>query len=365
MYLFSNSLITLFFLLHIVVLFIGVAIAYTNSKRFDIVGIVIVGLVYIALNYTRTGLGVDEPVYLEAYKDYIQLGILHFEYSFNAVYYLLSLADVEPLYFNRILSTLFILISIVVILKCVAKPYQTLGLVFFLFFSITLDFVFNAYRQGFAFLFVALSLHYFSENRKKKSALMFLIGLGFHWSSIVVAIAILVHRFISLRLARRLNVVVLLLTSVAAVVPLKIIPFVSAVLLAGSFGSPYALKVIHYLDSPIAYFYDLNMLGRLPLMIAVITTLIYVFIYRNIIPVLFYKVIIILMLYCLLFLEMSYSFRNYYWVLPFLPLLMANMPCFVKNNNERKSALVIALLFHLILSITGYYTSGIMPMIFQ
>ncbi|WP_426724121.1 hypothetical protein [Enterobacter cloacae complex sp. 339J8] len=348
------------------VLFIGVAIAYTNSKRFDIVGIVIVGLVYIALNYTRTGLGVDEPVYLEAYKDYIQLGILHFEYSFNAVYYLLSLADVEPLYFNRILSTLFILISIVVILKCVAKPYQTLGLVFFYFFLSLL--ILFSMLIGKVLLFY--SWHYlciiFQTIGKKNQHLCFSLGLVFIGHPLSLLLSFSAARFISLRLARRLNVVVLLLTSVAAVVPLKIIPFVSAVLLAGSFGSPYALKVIHYLDSPIAYFYDLNMLGRLPLMIAVITTLIYVFIYRNIIPVLFYKVIIILMLYCLLFLEMSYSFRNYYWVLPFLPLLMANMPCFVKNNNnERKSALVIALLFHLILSITGYYTSGIMPMIFQ
>ncbi|EQA1694345.1 EpsG family protein, partial [Enterobacter hormaechei] len=229
---------------------------------------------------------------------------------------------------------------------------------------ITLDFIFNAYRQGLAFLFVALSLSYFSKNRKKISLLMFIIGLGFHWSSIIVAMAVLARRFISLRLAIRLNVIILVLTLVAAIVPLKIIPFISSVLLLGSFGSPYVLKITHYLDSPIAYFYDLNMLGRMPLIMTVIATLTYIYIYRRVIPVFYYKLVIILMLYCLLFLEMSYSFRNYYWVLPVLPLIMANTPAFLKGNNEKKSALFLALLFHIILSITGYYTSGIMPMIF-
>lgn len=364
MYLFSNSLIILFSLLHIVVVFIGMAVAYTNSKRFDSVGVIVVGLLYVVLNYSRTGLGVDEPVYLEAYKDFISSGVLHFEYSFNSIYYLLSLANVQPEYFNTTISNLFILFSIVMITRCVEKPYQTIGLVFFLFFSITLDFIFNAYRQGLAFLFVALSLSYFSKNRKKISLLMFIIGLGFHWSSIIVAMAVLARRFISLRLAIRLNVIILVLTLVAAIVPLKIIPFISSVLLLGSFGSPYVLKITHYLDSPIAYFYDLNMLGRMPLIMTVIATLTYIYIYRRVIPVFYYKLVIILMLYCLLFLEMSYSFRNYYWVLPVLPLIMANTPAFLKGNNEKKSALFLALLFHIILSITGYYTSGIMPMIF-
>lgn len=364
MYLFSNSLIVLFFLLHIVVIFVGMAIAYTNSKHCDNIGVLIVAIVYFALNLTRTGLGVDEPVYLEAYKDYIQQGILHFEYSFNAVYYLLSMANVGPEYFNITISTLFIIFSIMMIVKCVEKPYRTIGLVFFLFFSITLDFIFNAYRQGLAFLFVALSLHYYSSNRKRMSLLMFIIGLGFHWSSIVVAMAVVLCRFISVRLAVRLNVVVIFLTLVAAMIPLKIIPLISKILLLGSFGSPYVLKITHYLDSPIAYFYDLNLLGRMPLIISVIATLSYVYIYRNFIPEFFYKLIIILMVYCLLFLEMSYSFRNYYWVLPLMPLIMANTPCFVESSKAKKSVLFTALLFHVILSITGYYTSGIMPMIF-
>lgn len=193
---------------------------------------------------------------------------------------------------------------------------------------------------------------------------MFIIGLGFHWSSIVVAIAIFLCRFISIRLAMRLNIAIMFLTLVAALVPLKIIPLISKILFIGSFGSPYILKITRYLDSPIAYFYDLNMLGRMPLIISVIATLLYVYIYRNFIPEFLYKLIIVLMVYCLLFLEMSYSFRNYYWVLPLMPLIMANTPCFVQSNRAKRSVLFVAFLFHVILSITGYYTSGIMPMIF-
>lgn len=48
MYLFSNSIIVLFFLLHISVVFIGMAIAYTNSKNCDNFGVVIVAVVYFA-----------------------------------------------------------------------------------------------------------------------------------------------------------------------------------------------------------------------------------------------------------------------------------------------------------------------------
>lgn len=274
------------------------------------------------------------------------------------------MANVGPEYFNSAISTLFIIFSTMMIVKCVEKPYRTIGLIFFLFFSITLDFIFNAYRQGLAFLFVALSLHYYSTNRKRMSLLMFIIGLGFHWSSIIIAFAVFLCRFISVRLAMRLNIFVIFLTLVAAIVPLKIIPLISKILLIGSFGSPYVLKITHYLDSPIAYFYDLNMLGRMPLIISVIAVLSYVYIYRKIIPDFYYKLIIILMVYCLVFLEMSYSFRNYYWVLPLIPLIMANTPSFLQSDSAKKSALFIALLFHITLSITGYYTSGIIPMIF-
>ncbi|WP_147288293.1 hypothetical protein [Hafnia alvei] len=167
-----------------------------------------------------------------------------------------------------------------------------------------------------------------------------------------------------MRNAVRLNLAIIVFTLLAAALPLKIIPVIGNMLSVVNFGSPYISKIIGYINSPIAYFYDLNMLGRLPLIVAALVMLIVTYLYRKVIPEIYYKVTIILMLYCLFFLEMSYSFRNYYWVLPILPFLMANIPAWLHTSRGRRSAIIIMTAFHLILSITGYYTSGIMALIF-
>ncbi|MFS7194591.1 EpsG family protein [Rahnella inusitata] len=364
MYLFSNSIVFLFFLVHIILLALALAIAVTSAKKADDIGVVIIFCAYCLLNFSRNGYGVDEPVYLDAYKDYLKDGTLYFEYSFNFIYLVFSKLDVEPVFFNHLFSVLFIFLAVLMIKKSVNKPYQSLGLVFFLFFSITLDFVFNAYRQGMAFLFIAISLCYFFQNHKKRAILFFIIGLGFHWSSIVVALAVILRKFLSFKNAVRLNILIFIMTTIAMVIPLHIIPLVTFILSKVSFVSPYILKITGYLDSPIAYFYDLNFMGRLPMIASVLAMLSIFYIYRKVIPQFFYKIVMILMLYCLSFLEMSYSFRNYYWVLPFLPIIMANIPEYLNSAKGKKSALVIVSVLHMMLAITGYYTSGIMPLIF-
>ncbi|STQ68672.1 Uncharacterised protein [Hafnia alvei] len=176
MYLLSNSTISFFFLLHLILLAIGFIIAYAQAKKIDILGVFFVACVYCFLNFSRTGFGVDEPVYLGAYKDYLRDGTLYFEYSFNFLYFLFSKIGITSELFNYVFSTVFILISGITIVYCTSRPYQTLAFVFFLFFSITLDFVFNAYRQGMAFLFVMLFLHYYNKEMRKKAILFLLSG---------------------------------------------------------------------------------------------------------------------------------------------------------------------------------------------
>lgn len=364
MYLFSSSVIFLFFLTHLCLLFIGAVIAYTQSNKTDFWGMSIVIASYITMNFFRTGFGVDEPVYLDAYQDFVRNGTEHFEYSFNFLYLIFSNLDVSTEFFNKMFSTTFILLVGFVVTICTCRPYRTLTLVFFLFFSITLDFVFNAYRQGMAFLFILLFLHFYNLGRRKKALVWFFIALGFHWSSIVVFLALFLRNFLSMRYTIRLNLILIIVTFIAAVIPLGIVNIIGDILSIVTLGSPYVTKIMMYLQSPVAYFYDLNMLGRLPLMIAVLSMLFIIYIYRHVIPKFYYKIIVILMTYCFVFLEMSYSFRNYYWVLPILPFLMANIPSYLNDSNKRKVSIIVMVSLHIALSITGYYTSGILPLIF-
>lgn len=364
MYIFHNLTVFLFFILHIALLSWSVASIYLNSKKLDHICFIMIFVSYILINVFRMGYGVDEPTYLETYKEYLNSGILHFEYSFNFMYYTFNWIGISPEFFNKTYSTLFIILSLYVVGKFIDSPYKSLCLIFFLFFSTTLDFVFNAYRQGIAVLFILMSLFSFREKKKVLGAMFFFIGLGFHWSAVVVLLALFIRKFLAVKVAVKINVLLIVLTIIASFIPLHIIPAISTLLQMTAGSSPYISRAINYLNSSEASFYGLNFLGRLPLIVTILSMTLILFIYRRSIDKYYYTYSIIMLSYCLILLEMSYSFRNYYWILPLYPFLMVgivkNAPAeVIKNNN-----LIIMVALHIILACAGYYTSGIIPLIY-
>ncbi|WP_409242619.1 EpsG family protein [Enterobacter hormaechei] len=365
MYIFHNLNVFLFFILHFALLCWSVASVHLNSKKLDHICFIMVFICYILINVSRTGYGVDEPTYLETYKEYLSTGTLHFEYSFNFMYYLFSLLDISPDFFNKTYSTLFLILSVYVVGKFIDSPYKSLCLIFFLFFSTTLDFVFNAYRQGIAVLFILMSLFSFNKNNKTLGVILFAIGLGFHWSAVVVLLALLLRKLLSVNLAVKINVLLIGLTIVASFFPLHIIPSISTILQMTAGSSPYVSRAINYLNSSEASFYGLNFLGRLPLIITILTMTIMLYIYRRGINKYYYTFSILMLSYCLILLEMSYSFRNYYWILPMYPFLMVEIVRNAPTKIMRQNNLVVMVILHFLLACAGYYTSGIIPLIYE
>jgi hypothetical protein len=365
MHLFYNSSVVFLFLIHLTLLLFSISIVVANFKSADKFFVIIIATFYLLFNYSRSGYGVDEPTYLETYIDYLHTNTFYFEYCFNIMYEVFGFLGVTAENFNKIYSSLFIILSLIIIQRNISSPYKSLCLLFFLFFATTLDFVFNAYRQGISFLFVLMALFSIQKDMKVKGTILLVIALGFHWSSIVVFLAVLLQRFLSKRIAIIINLLLILLTLVSFFIPLHIVPAMSFMLNHINNGSPYIVRAINYLNSPEASFYGLNFLGRLPLIASIMSLLIVMYFYKHAVSRFYYNYTMVMMAYCLIFLEMSYSFRNYYWILPLLPFLMVDIIKHSKCNQERYTNIMIMSLVHIILSIAGYYTSGIIIMIYK
>ncbi|MDZ3933157.1 EpsG family protein [Escherichia marmotae] len=361
----TNNIILLVFLIYTFLVFISALGVKLNSCGVDNFLCLITVLTYVILIFARTGLGVDESTYLESYHYYIQGGESDFEYGFDILFWGLKLLGVTESSFNTIFPLLILTALCFAVTISVKNPFRSFVLIFTIFSSFFLDFTFNAYRQGLSFWFVLLAIESYLSGYRRKFIVYCLIGLGFHWSAAVVLFMLFLTRFLSTRLAVFCNIFLFFLTLVAAIMPLHLLSILVTLIQHLPLNSSYLQKVIFYLTTIKSSFYDLNFFGRAPLIIYALILMSLLAIYRKQLPTVQFKLLILLLGYSVLLLEMSYSFRNYYWVLPFTPFIMAKI---LSCNVNKKKLMVIYTVFATslwFLSIASFYSFPILSMIFQ
>lgn len=366
MYIFSDVFMLLSFIVHFCFVVMAYFVCRNKSKELDVVLLLSVGLFYVFLVLSRNGFGVDESTYRNAYESYIaSFDSFEFEYSFRFIYYILFCFDVSPNDFNNVICFLYIFFACFVIMKTVQSPYRSLCFLFFMFSSVSLDFIFNAYRQGFSFLSMFLSISLFERNKKSQSLLWLIVAIGFHWSVVIVLMSFVVAKFLPRKDFRWWLSILMLITVVAFTTPIGILAIISDWFTQFSFGSFYADKVQVYLLVEKFTIYDLNFFGRLPFAINALVLLIFVMVFSRCIAPFWVVFVILLNLYCVLFLEMSYGYRNYYWVTPFFAFLTVFVLEYYERRNLRINMVTgFFCCVHILITLTTYYTSPIIKLVF-
>lgn len=368
MYILQDNNILLFFILHLVLAFFVFMISCRGSNGVDRFGVWVVALSYVLIVFTRQGLGVDETTYRDAYDIYLtNPSAVEFEYAFKFLFYCFKMFSIAPENFNNLICCIYILLITLVILFSVHSPYKSLCLLLFLFSSVSLDFIFNAYRQGFAFIFLFSSLLAYQAGKKKSSLVFMGIAIGFHWSSILIPLLLLSFRLIPKKKVSIILIGMTFLTLLGFVIPLGILPTLKMILSSIPFKNYYFDKISFYLTTSESSIYDLNFFGRLPLLANTLLLLVVTWYFRKYIDYIWIKLVTAVGLYCLIFMEMSFSFRNYYWLLPLLPFIACNILTTYRDLGKKDSAQYVAmiLLGHIFLSFVTYYTSPLIPFVFM
>lgn len=366
MYILQDNLLFLFSLLHLALLFAVCFISCKGSKGMDRAGVCVIALLYILIVFTRQGLGVDEITYRAAYEAYLTDPYsVEFEYSFKLLLYIFQQLSVEPAFFNNFICVLYILLVSTLVMVTVSSPYKALCSLLFLFSFVSLDFIFNAYRQGFAFVFVFSSLSAFRSQRKILSALFMIIAAGFHWSSLLIPALLLSFSLVPKKRVKTLLSMVMVLTVLGFIWKLNILPLLNK-LVGLIYSSNYYLdKIRFYLSTSESSIYDLNFFGRLPLLVSTLSVVIFCRCFYKYIDFFWIKLITAISLYCLIFMEMSFSFRNYYWLLPIFPFIICNaLENYEKLGKNVRPYVIFVACWHVFISIVAYYTSPLIPLVF-
>lgn len=367
MYILKDHTLFLFFILHLALLFLVCFISCRTSKGVDRVGVLTIALSYILIVFTRQGLGVDETTYRIAYESYLaDPDSVEFEYSFKFLMYCFQKLAIAPEIFNNLIGCLYILFISLLVLYAVKSPYRSLCILFFLFSAVSFDFIFNAYRQGFAFIFVLASLLAYNSKRISAALIFIIIAVGFHWSSLIIPLLLLGFKLVPAKYVKSILTIVILMTVVGFIFPLGILPSLNKILNVIPLKNHYLDKIGFYLTTSESSIYDLNLFGRLPLLVSTLVILVFCrCCYKNI-DFIWVKLITVVGLYCLIFMEMSFSFRNYYWLLPLFPFVMCNALTNYRNSNgtNSKQYVIIVAIGYFLLSILTYYTSPLIPLVF-
>lgn len=358
------------FLLHCTFVLLVIMSCRANNKLMDGFICILLLSFYVFLICTRYGYGVDEPTYKAAYESYLMdSSSFEFDYSFRFIYYLFSIVGIDAVDFNNFICIVYISFSLIVVVFTVNSPYRSLVLLFLIFNSVSLDFIFNGYRQGFSFLAIVLAVYLYEKNRILYSFLFCIIGIGFHWAAVLVLIFYLLARVLknsfSERFLKLVVVFIICISFVVFIIPpginVAINDFISSFGLSGK----YVEKVNIYLSLEKGSLYELNFFGRFPLFVNVVITLFFVWYNISNIPKSIVLFVIMLFLYGILFIDMAFSFRNFYWVNPLLPFLIGNSLRHQQNNGVNTNSLVVLYCgLHVIISVVTYYTSVITDMVF-
>lgn len=338
-----------------------------DNRILDYIFLILATTFALSIAYLRPGFGVDEPSYLDAFIDFkSNAETFPFDYSFKVLYTALSSVGVEDEYFNKVVSSLYIILLSITAIKTSNKNNKCLYFLM-LFFSFTsLDLMFNAYRQAFAFIFVYNALFLFLRGKRIKGGGLAVVSFGFHWSAAILILFYFLSRFIKDKTSYFILLLLFPFVFVSMVYPLGLMGIGYYILSILPLNESFKAHVLAYLEVDNisnASFYILNVFGRLPLAISVLSFYAFILIFYKEIKIKRTITMVVLMsVYCLVFMEMAYSFRNYYWILPFFPIVVLDYA--ESNQNKNSSRMMGIAALHILIALPTFYSSGINSMIF-
>ncbi|EIM0785060.1 O69 family O-antigen polymerase, partial [Escherichia coli] len=270
-------------------------------------------------------------------------------------------------YFNNTVSSLYIILLSITAIVTSSKNNKCFYFLMLLFSFTSLDLMFNAYRQAFAFIFIYNSLFLFLREKKIKGALLAVISFGFHWSAVILILFYFLSRFLKNKYSYLILLLLFPFVLISMFYPLGLMGIGYNVLLFLPLNELFKAHVLAYLEVDnisSASFYILNLFGRLPLAISVLTFYAFILIfYKKIRMKRIIAMIVLMAVYCLVFMEMAYSFRNYYWVLPFFPIIALD---YAESNQAKIHSRMIGIAaLHILIALPTFYSSGINSMIFN
>ncbi|WP_413506108.1 EpsG family protein [Photobacterium phosphoreum] len=359
MYIFNDVILFLYFVIYVFLLIGSFYILKNKNKISDNILVAVISTVFFVFILNRTGLGVDEVTYRNAYSTYLTYSNdFKFEYSFEFLFFLLKEFGVEVKSFNNVISYLFLFLTIFTVYKAIKPNYRSIVLVSFLFSGVYIDSIFNAYRQGFSILFVILAMIYFEKKDFKYFILNVLIAVGFHWSSILIILFVLISVFLSDKILKKAVLLLIVLHIIILIYPINIFDVFNYSLLINSNLKTLSDAITSYIINGGESFYDYNITWKLITIFPVISSLTFIYIKYpdNSIKA---KVFVILIGYSFIFIGMAYGFRNYYWALPVFSFLI---PELTRNSDKIYRGFLCCYL--LLWCFIGFFYSSILPMIY-
>ncbi|MCD9477030.1 EpsG family protein [Photobacterium phosphoreum] len=358
MYIISDINFFLFFLIFLFLVFFSVFSIIKSSIIIDRTIFYFSFFLFVLFILNKTGHGVDEITYLNSYKDFlVNKNGFKFEIGFEILYDFLELINLNPIYFNSIISILLLTLMFFVVNKVVTKN-RSIVFLMLIFSGLYLDLSFNIYRQAFSCLFFILSIYYFTERKDKKNFfLFFVISISFHWSvSIIYVIFILLFLFPK-SIYKKLLLLSIILHFIVIIYPINGIKYIDFTFLEMLGIGDISNGIKGYILNSDGSFYNTTFVWKIIILFPVIYSSIFIYFnYRNDKYINYY---ILLILYSFVFIGMSYSFRNYYWAIIFIPFIFSK---YISNKVDYN--LIFIIIFMIVNAILGFYSSSILKSIY-
>lgn len=362
----SSIEVFLLFSIHLALLLFSYLSIYLDNKNIDRIVFCLVIAFYGFLVLTRTGYGVDEPTYRLAYESYINSSFSHdFEYSFVALFYVFDFLGIGGGNFNNAIAITYLFLVFIIIANYIKSPYKSLALIFFLFSYISLDLIFNGYRQGLSFLILLFAIFSFNNRQFWLFLIFAFVSIGFHWSASLIVTFFLLSRInFQYGLKSIVTILIFVITVVFFVKPNFIATLVD--LLSMFKIDDFVLrKLTFYLESDRGSLYELNFFGRLNNLIMPLSLLFLVRVFYRIFPVEMVRFVVFLNVYCIMFIEMAYSFRNFYWYLLLLPFFVCHiLTTYRVTGQDTRYISAIFCMVHIFTAVLTYYSVEIFSMVF-
>lgn len=368
MYIFRSEFVLAIFIIHLILLVFALYARTIKSKYLDFVILTFSCLVLLTVAFTRPGFGVDEPSYLSAFIEFKNNNdSFPFDYSFRFLYSLLELINIGDDDFNNVISALYIILLYLTVIATSKNFYKSLYFIMLSFSFTSLDLMFNAYRQAFALIFVYNAIFCFIDKKSIKGSILTIISFGFHWSSLIILLFYFCSKIIKGKTAYFILLLIFPFVCLSMVTPLGLMGMGYHILSFLPLNDVFKNHVLAYLETDNianSSFYILNVFGKIPLAISVLSFYLFILIfYKQIENKKLIPMISLTAIYCLVFMEMAYSFRNYYWVLPFFPIITIS---YAESNQNRVNQRMIGIvLLHIVIAFPTFYSAGINSMIFN
>lgn len=367
MYILSSSIIFFTFVFNAISSIFVHYICKYKAREVDVCFSFFISIFYIIIVFTRSGFGVDEPTYRLAYENYLVNPLdFEFEYSFELLYYLFKYFGINVEEFNNSIGFIYIALAWAAVFFSIKSPFRSMCLLFLLFNSVFLDFIFNGYRQGLAFLVFIIAVSLYQKRQVIKSIVFLFVSLGFHWSvAIVIAIFFISRLTLSIRVKWVLYVVIGLNIYFFLVEP-AFISVMAKLMSSLSLSSDFAQKIEFYLLSSRFTMYDMGIIGRIILfLIPLLVLVLFVIYFYEYIPKLWVNLVVFISFYCIALIEMSYSYRNFYWLIPMTPFIIgATLDNLIKAGISISGFTFVFCVIHIALSVMVFYSSPIIPLVF-